>query len=97
MGQKRRQFNGAFKAKVALEALKEESTLNELGAKFGVSPQQISDWKKQLIEGASDVLTDKRKSKRKDSDQQVDTDQLYQKIGKLEMELEWVKKKFGLE
>jgi transposase len=94
MTKKRRIFDGPFRAKVALETLKEELTLAELAVKYGVTTKQISDWKKQLIQGAAEIMTDKRK--KPDKDLEKEKDELYQKIGRLEMELDWAKKKFGI-
>jgi len=78
---RRRQYTSAFKAKVALEALREESTLAELGAKYEVHPNMIRQWKKQLLEGASEVFD---KGRKKDVD--IDKEELYKQIGQLKVE-----------
>ncbi len=94
MPAQRRQFTAEFKAKVALEAIKGIKTASELASQYNVHPVQISQWKKQALDGLSDVFTDKRK---KDAqDQEALQAQLYQQIGQLQVELDWMKKKSGL-
>ena len=94
MAATRRQHTGEFKAKVAVAALKADKTVNELAAQFQVHPLQVSQWKKQAVEGLPAVLTDRRRGPDKDGQQLVDT--LYQQIGQLKVELDWLKKKSGL-
>ena len=87
----RRKLTKAFKAKVALEALKGQRPINELAQEFEVHPNQISVWKKQLIESAADTFAkgkDREKEKLKE-----ERDRLYKKVGQLQIELDWVKKK----
>jgi transposase-like protein len=78
-----RKFSSSFKAKVAIEALKERETLSELAARFEVHPNQISQWKQEFLENSSTVF-DKPGSSNKQKE--LDPDKLYSKIGKLEME-----------
>jgi len=87
----RKSYDAAFRAKVALEAFKEEKTLAELSSTFGVHPNQICKWKKQLLESLPDLFTDRRK--RKDKEQEELIDELYRQIGQLKVELDWLKKK----
>jgi len=88
----RRNFSPEFKAKVAIEALKEQQTLSELAAKYNLHPNQISDWKKQLLSGSSQVFESATPSKTSpDSDPQKD--ELYKAIGQLKIENDWLKKK----
>lgn len=90
----RRKHSAAFKARVAFESLKGEKTIAEISSHFGVHPTQINKWKKQLRIGMQDLFTDKRK--KRDEDQEQLIQQLYQKIGKKEIENEWLKKKIEL-
>jgi putative transposase len=95
MENKRRKFNGSFKAKVALAAVKGDRTMAELASDFGVHPTQITKWKRQLLEGLPGIFSEAR---RKDlQQQQVLIDRLYQQIGQLKVELDWLKKKSGLD
>jgi transposase-like protein len=87
MKQKRRKFTGAFKAKVAIEALKERETLAELSKRFEVHPNMISKWKQEFLEKSAEVF-----DKKSDSETEVDADKLYSKIGQLEMENDFLKK-----
>ena len=87
MKQKRRKFSGAFKANVAIEALKERETLAELSKRFEVHPNMISKWKQEFLERSADVF-----DKKSDGENEVDADKLYAKIGQLEMENDFLKK-----
>ena len=87
MKQKRRKFSGAFKAKVAIEALKERETLAELSERFEVHPNMISKWKQEFLEKSSNIF-----DKKSDPETEVDADKLYSKIGQLEMENDFLKK-----
>jgi transposase-like protein len=89
---KRKRFQPSFKAKVALAAHKGDRTAGELVSAFGVHATQISAWKKQLLEGAAEIFADGRKSK-SDVDHEAREAELYQQIGRLQMELDWLKKK----
>ena len=91
MPRKRRVFDAAFKAKVALEAVRGLKTTSELVQQFRVHSTQISLWKKQLLEGAADVF-ESGASKKASSDE-PETAELYEQIGRLKVELEWLKKK----
>jgi len=91
----RRKFSGAFKAQVAIEALKERETLAELSKRFEVHPTIISKWKQEFIERAGEIF----ETKAPDKQAQIDLDRLYSKIGQLEMERDFLKKvskKIGL-
>jgi putative transposase len=90
MSRKRRSFSGAFKAKVALAASRGEKTTAQLAAEFSVHAGQVTAWKKQLLEGAPGLFEDQR-SKR--SDETANEEELYEQIGRLKMEVEWLKKK----
>lgn len=97
MKKSRRKFDSAFKAKVAVEALKERQTLSELALKFDLHPNQISQWKQEFLENSALVF--EQKPKLSNSDTEVDVDKLYSKIGELQMEKDFLKKslaKLGL-
>jgi transposase len=92
---KRKIFTGAQKAKVALAAVKGMKTINEIAQEFGVHPTQVNQWKKDLVEHAGSLFEGKRGGP-KPVNAQSDPDRLYAKIGQLNMELDWLKKKSGL-
>ncbi|WP_231594700.1 transposase [Synechococcus sp. CBW1107] len=92
---KRRTHSPEFKARVAMEAISGRKTLQEIAADHAIHPIQVSQWKKQLLEGAADLFSRGRKDKEK-GDQQAREAELFQEIGKLKMELEWLKKKSQL-
>lgn len=89
MKAKRKQYSPSFKAKVALEALKDKETLTELSKKFEVHPTQIGKWKQEFLSRAASVF---EKESQTQSQEQIDPDQLYAKIGRLELENEFLKK-----
>ena len=91
MSRKRRIFGASFKAKVALAAVRGDKTTAEMASKFGVHANQISSWKKQLLEGASTLFVDGRH--RKKDEASAEEEELYEQIGRSKMEAEWLKKK----
>jgi transposase-like protein len=94
MTMKRKRHSGEFKAKVALEALKGLKTVNELGAQYSVHPTQISQWKRQLGAEAKEIFGNRRA--RGAEEHEALQASLYEEIGRLKMELDWVKKTAGL-
>jgi transposase-like protein len=90
MSKKRKTYTATFKAKVALAAHRQDKTLSQLAAQFKVSPIVISRWKSQLFDNAASVFQDGRAKKKSDDPTH---DELYQEIGRLKVELDWVKKK----
>ena len=93
MAGKRKKHSAAFKAQVALATLKGDRTVNELAAQHEVHPTLIHAWKKQLLQGAEAVFSDGAKAVAADAD--AAQAELFEQIGRLKMELEWVKKKVG--
>ena len=90
----RKSYSGEWKAKIALEAIKGQSTINQIASDYKVHPTQIMNWKKQALEQLPEVFSDKREKKLQ-SDEELKS-KLYEQIGKLQKELDWVKKKAGL-
>lgn len=88
---KRRVFGKAFRAKVALAAVKGDQTLSELATQFAVHANQVSAWRKELIDRAEELFVDGRS--RAKPEPAEDIEQLYAQIGRLQMEVEWLKKK----
>ena len=89
MGKQQRKFSTEFKARVALEALKERQTVSQLGSKFQVHPTQISTWKKQALINLKGIFKNGRKGSEQNTKQQLDT--LYKQIGKLQVENDFLK------
>lgn len=92
MKRKRREFSSKFKAKAALEAIKERQTLSELAEKYELHPNQITTWKKEFLNNAEEVFA-KKTSKKNDTERELA--KLYQKIGQLEIEKDFLKKSLG--
>jgi len=91
MGGVRRNHDAAFKARVALEAVKGTKTMAQLSSEYGVHANQIRQWKKRLLEELPDVFSDKRERVKKGNEELVA--ELYRQIGRLKVELDWLKKK----
>jgi len=91
MKRTRRKFSASFKAKVAIEAVKEQSSLQELAAKFEIHPNQISSWKREFLDNAD--LAFRQKTEKGDSTS--DTEPLFNKIGQLQVENDFLKKALG--
>jgi putative transposase len=92
---RRKQYSADQKAKIALTAIKGQQTVNEIAGDFGVHPTQVAQWKKQLLTEAPQVFASGRDRKAEDTD--ALSARLYQEIGQLKMELDWLKKKSGYE
>jgi len=87
----RKRHDATFKAKVALEAAKGERTIAQLSSEFGVHANQIRQWRKQLLEELPRLFSDRRR-KQEEDDEELRSE-LYQQIGQLKVELDWLKKK----
>lgn len=93
MSAKRRNHSPKFKAKVALAALRNEETLAELSERYGVHPTMINRWKKDLLEGASDIFGKNKKAAKQAESKE---DDLYKEIGRLKVENDFLSKKLNL-
>lgn len=91
---KRKVHSAELKAKVGLEAIRGLKTTNEIGQEYGVHPVQVGQWKKTLLEQAKTLFEGKRGPKA--ADEYGEQERLYEEIGRLKMELDWLKKKSGL-
>jgi len=92
---KRKVYSAAFKAKIGLEAIKGLKTINEIGQEYGVHPAQVGQWKRSIEEEAARLFEGKRGPSKAVVEHQ-EPENLYSAIGKLKMELDWLKKKSGI-
>jgi transposase-like protein len=90
----RRSFSAEMKARIAVEAIKGQKTIQEIGSHYGVHPSQVTTWRRQAIEGAPSLFADRRSLP--DTSDEALKAELYQQIGQLQVELDWLKKKSGL-
>jgi transposase len=91
LSRKRRVFGASFKAQVALSAVRGEQTTAELASKYGVHASQVMAWKKHLLDQVAELFEDGRAKSRDESS--AKEEELYEQIGRLKMEVEWLKKK----
>ncbi len=94
MERMRKSYPPSFKAKVALEAIKEQKTSAELASLYQVHPGQIRNWKAVVLKGLLDLFSDRRKGKEQDNETLIA--ELYRQIGQQKVDLDWLKKKSGL-
>jgi transposase-like protein len=90
----RRNHSAEFKAKVAMEAIRGIKSMSELASEFEVHPNQISTWKKRLLGEASGIFSSRQR--RTEEETEEEKKRLYEQIGRLQMEVSWLKKKTGL-
>ena len=95
MRKQRNNYSAEFKAKVAIAAIKGDQTVNEIASTFGVHPNLVTSWKKQALSVIADAFSS-RLSRQADADEDLKA-RLYQQIGQLKVELDWLRKKVGLE
>ena len=89
----RKKHSNELKARIAHDAIRGQKTMSELASEYGVHANQIGRWKKQLLEAAPDVFT---RAKNKEAEKnEVERDHLYKKVGQLQIEVDWLKKKTG--
>ncbi len=91
MSKKRKSYSAKYKFQVAMEAAKEQKTVSQLASEHGIHPNQIRDWKRKLMEEGVSVFA--RDNERREQEQAAQEAALYEQIGRLKMELEWLKKK----
>jgi transposase len=89
----RKRYSKEFKAKVALAAIKGQKTVNELAGEYGIHVSLINTWKKQALEALPEVFG--QGAQREAEEREAHTDRLYQQIGRLQVEVDWLKKKTG--
>jgi transposase-like protein len=94
MSKQRKHYGADFKAKVAIAAIKGDKTINEIASAYGVHPNQVTTWKKQALGIIPDAFSS-RQARQADDDELLKA-RLYQEIGQLKVELDWLKKKVGL-
>ena len=90
---KRKRYTKEFKAEVALEAVKGQKTVNQIASEFGIHTSQINDWKRQMLSGLPQMFD--RQGERREAANEAERDRLYRQIGKLQVEVDWLKKKTG--
>jgi transposase len=90
----RKQYSPKFKARVAIEAIRGDKTLSQLGSQFKVHPIQIAKWRKSALDQLPELFVDGRKGKSRNGE--AESDALYEEIGRLKVELDWLQKKVGL-
>jgi len=93
----RKTYTTAFKAKVVLEVLREEQTLSQIAGKYEIHPNQITRWRKAVVEGIPELLEDRRKKENEDKENRELVQELYGQIGELSAKLNWLKKKSGID
>ena len=91
MSVQRKQYSAELKTRVALEAIKGQKTINEIASEYGVHPTQIANWKKQALDGLPDVFSSTKTDQKKSEEELIA--QLYQEIGHLKMQVDWLEKK----
>jgi transposase-like protein len=94
MKRHRRQFSADWKAKIALEAIKGQRTIQEIASQYELHPNLVTHWKRELLERAAEIFSSGKNEEGK-ADEELKAE-LYQQIGKLQVEVDWLKKKSGL-
>jgi transposase-like protein len=92
MGKKRKTHSPQFKAKVALAAIQNDGTAAQLASRFGIHPTMVSNWKRQMLEGAADIFDKNNKTKKQE---EARTDELYKQIGQLKVENDFLSRKLS--
>jgi len=92
----RKQYSAKFKARVVVEAMRGEKTLNQLGSQFGLHPVRIAHGRRTALDHREDLFVDGRTRRGEEVDGEADRDALFEEIGRLKVELDFVKKKAGM-
>ena len=95
MNKSKRSHSAVFKHKVAVAAIKQELSQSQISARYEIHTSQINKWKKEALQHIEEGFSNKRERQTKENSQIIDD--LYKQIGRLKMELEWLKKKSGIE
>ena len=90
----KRQYNGRFKAQIVLDAIKGEKTISEIASHYSIHPSQIHKWKRHVLDELPKMFSDNGKKIQQDNEKLQS--ELYEQIGKLKVELDWLKKKGGI-
>lgn len=96
MVKSRRRHNAEFKTKVVVQMLEGNKTISEISSENGIHPTQLTQWRRTFLERAPEIFSNSDKSSRKEKDCKAREDELYKKIGQLQVELDWLKKKSSL-
>lgn len=92
----RKTFTGGFKAKVVLEIFKEEKSISQLAAEYGVHPNQLTNWKREAVAGLAEILADGRRKDNEKEALKLQVQELYMQLGEATSRLNWLKKKSGI-
>ena len=95
MGKKRQRRTKEVKFKIALEAVKGQKQISEIAAEYQVHPQQVTQWKKELIENGAEIFSSFKEKTAKDREKEKDT--LFRQIGYQQVQIDWLKKKLGID
>ncbi len=90
----RKKYSAELKARIAVEAVKGQRTIQEIASHYSIHPTMVTNWKRQLLDGVSNIFSNGREQAA-ESEEEVRSE-LYQQIGKLQVEVDWLKKKSGL-
>ena len=93
MSKKRKHYSPQFKAKIALEAIQAQKTTSELASQYDIHPTMINNWKRQLLENASELFDNGKSAQKSHSDAQSHIDELYRQIGQLKVERDFLAKR----
>jgi putative transposase len=93
----RKNYTKEYKAKIVIELLREEETISQIAAKYEIHPNQLTRWRKSVVEGIPELVADKRKKENEEKENEKLIQELYSQIGELSAKLSWLKKKSGID